>query len=578
MYKFITYIIILCTAINSSAQCYELVWADEFNGTAVDTDNWSYNEGASGWGNNELQNYTNRVQNSSVQNGHLRITALQENYQGANYTSARLLSRYKADFRYGRMEVRAQVPYGQGIWPAIWMMPTDELYGGWPRSGEIDIMEFLGHDVDKMYMTAHYGTSPADHQYQGGDYTMSGGDFSAGYHDYSVEWEPNIIRWFVDGVQRYQLTANDIAPYAWPFDQEFYFILNCAVGGNWPGPPDNTTVFPQYFDIEYVRVYQQLQDISIDGDISVFPNSNGITYSVPDINGATYNWTIPSGATLVSGQGTSAITLNWANTGGIVSVNLNTACGSQTYAVDVNVNTNVILNSGFEDGVNGWNTAAYDGAIANFNLDLNDPYVEDATMCVDVTALGPNFWNVQLSPGTYNLDVGQEYTLKFWAKGSANGQTISCAFINASTFYPYYGQTFTLSTVWQEYTYTFTNTISSTMLFNLDLGYQTGEICFDEVRLEADICTVEPEIINLPSTVNNAISVALNANPPGGTFSGPGVILNAFSPTLAGPGLHQIEYNYNDGGNCDITITESILVVNISYNFVNYNLGTINPE
>jgi beta-glucanase (GH16 family) len=241
---------------------WRLVWADEFespDGSAVDAKKWSFDLGAGGWGNGELQYYTDRVDNAYIQHGALVIRAQEEDYRGSRYTSARLVTRGKGDWLYGRVEVRAKIPYGQGIWPAIWMLPTDWEYGVWPRSGEMDIMEMVGHEPATVYGTLHYGVP---HTHTGDSYDLPGeGAFADDYHIFVIEWEPGEIRWYVDGYHYQTQTewftsSTKGSPHA-PFDEPFHLILNVAVGGAWPGFPDETTVFPQHMIVDYVRIYQK---------------------------------------------------------------------------------------------------------------------------------------------------------------------------------------------------------------------------------------------------------------------------------------------------------------------------------
>ena len=242
---------------------YQLVWHDEFNGTELDRNKWEYEVNAQGGGNNELQYYTDRPQNSFVKDGVLTIQALKETYTGAEgtreYTSARLKTINRGDWKYGWFELRARLPYGKGLWPALWMMPTDQVYGGWAASGEIDIVELLGHEPNKIYGTLHYGGSYPNNVHTGSSYTLTNGNFATSYHIFTLIWEANAMRWLVDGhlyqTQTQWYTSGQAFPA--PFDQRFYLILNVAVGGNWPGNPDNTTSFPQRLDVDYVRVFQK---------------------------------------------------------------------------------------------------------------------------------------------------------------------------------------------------------------------------------------------------------------------------------------------------------------------------------
>lgn len=247
-------------ACHSSEPQWELVWSDEFDGTQLNTANWSYQIMGDG-GNNEWQYYTSRPQNSWVSGGCLTIQANKENYYAEgrtyNYTSARLRTGGKQEFLYGRMEGRIKLPKGQGIWPAFWMMPADNVYGGWAASGEIDIMESV-NQAFSVYGTLHYGGSWPNNQHSGCPYG-NGTDFSQAFHVYAIEWEPNEFRWYVDGHLFCTRTNwwSSGGDYPAPFDQPFYFILNVAVGGNWPGYPDETTTFPQRMVVDWIRVYQK---------------------------------------------------------------------------------------------------------------------------------------------------------------------------------------------------------------------------------------------------------------------------------------------------------------------------------
>jgi len=242
---------------------WDLVWNDEFDGTTIDFTKWEHEVNGQGGGNNELQYYTDRELNSLIDDGKLVIRAFKETYTGPDgtreYTSARLRTKNKGDWKFGRFEIRAKLPIGQGLWPAIWMLPTDWIYGGWAASGEIDIMEMLGHDPQKVYGTLHYGGQYPNNVHSGDSYSLYVGSFSSAYHTFALEWEENEFRWYVDDVlyltQTSWSTTN--APYPAPFDQRFHILLNVAVGGNWPGNPDQTTTFPQTMIVDYVRVYKK---------------------------------------------------------------------------------------------------------------------------------------------------------------------------------------------------------------------------------------------------------------------------------------------------------------------------------
>jgi beta-glucanase (GH16 family) len=247
----------------------KLVWNDEFSGKGLDLNKWepmigdgtAY--GIPGWGNNELQFYTGRPDNVVVEEGFLRIRARRENYGGKQFTSARLRTLNKYEFRYGRIEARIQVPAGQGLWPACWMLPSNSPYGTWASSGEIDIMEMV-NAADRVHGTVHFGDVWPGQQSNGGSRSIS-----SGFHTYIVDWRPDEIVWSVDGVEYHRVTSMEWWSRVgfWnqraPFDTPFHLLLNVAVGGNWPGAPNQFTQFPAEMLVDYVRVYQYVPKLDI---------------------------------------------------------------------------------------------------------------------------------------------------------------------------------------------------------------------------------------------------------------------------------------------------------------------------
>ncbi|MDA9773737.1 family 16 glycosylhydrolase [Saprospiraceae bacterium] len=236
---------------------YTLNWQDEFNGSSIDLGCWTHEIGNSGWGNNELQYYTNEDGNSYLSDGSLIIEAKEEDYNGAPYTSARLITKDKKTFTHGRVDIRAILPEGQGIWPALWMLGNNISEVSWPACGEIDIMELVGHKPSETHGTAHWGNQGSPSTYKGNGYSLSGGaKFSDEFHVFSLIWEPNKITWFVDDNQFYNLSDTDVNG-NYPFNAPFFFIFNIAVGGNWPGYPDASTQFPQKMIVDYIRVFDK---------------------------------------------------------------------------------------------------------------------------------------------------------------------------------------------------------------------------------------------------------------------------------------------------------------------------------
>jgi len=235
------------------ASDWELAWSDDFDSSAIDSRNWTYDIGGGGWGNNELEYYTDRPENARIDNGNLVIEARAERYRNRGYTSARLKSQGLRSWTYGYVEARIHIPEGQGIWPAFWMLGEDITSVGWPNCGEIDIMENIGREPYTVHGTVHGpGYSGVDSV---GGFQNAPVPLANDYHVYAVEWSPSRIEWFLDDAPYFAVTPDDL-PGPWVFDHPFFVILNVAVGGYWPGNPDGTTVFPQRMLVDYVRVYQ----------------------------------------------------------------------------------------------------------------------------------------------------------------------------------------------------------------------------------------------------------------------------------------------------------------------------------
>ncbi len=245
---------------------YHLVWHDEFEGTKLNEADWNYEEHEVGWVNNELQEYVPSDKYAFVKDGELVIQPTKEldEYGVPRYTSGRVNTQNKHDIKYGWIEARLKVPTGKGFLPAFWMMPQDEdFYGQWPKCGEIDIMEVLGNSTTMNYGTLHYGEP---HKQNQGSYILDSGNFADEYHTFAVEWEPGVIRWYVDGNQYFEtsdwfsaVSGEEEKAYPAPFNQPFHVILNVAVGGDWPGKPDDSTPFDDRgsMHVDYVRMFQK---------------------------------------------------------------------------------------------------------------------------------------------------------------------------------------------------------------------------------------------------------------------------------------------------------------------------------
>jgi len=248
---------------NNEEKGWQLIWSDEFDYEGLpNSQKWGYDVGGHGWGNNELQFYTeNRIENSWVTGGVLYVQARREQYSGSEYTSARLISKGKGDWTYGRFEIRARLPEGRGTWPAIWMLPTDWTYGdgGWPDNGEIDIMEHVGYNPGVIHASTH--TDSYNHRLgTQKTATINMPDAQDEFHIYSLEWSADTIHVFIDSTKYFTQVNDGSGWQAWPFDKDFHLILNLAIGGDWGGVQGiDNSIFPQRLEIDYVRVYEWVE-------------------------------------------------------------------------------------------------------------------------------------------------------------------------------------------------------------------------------------------------------------------------------------------------------------------------------
>lgn len=247
MEKIIAFLFVglLCSAQKGNRK---LVWEENFNGSTLNEAHWNFEYGDHGWGNAERQNYGK--DNHSVANGVLTITAKK---QGQSYSSTRITTKGKKEFRYGYMEARAKLPVGKGIWPAFWMLGSNISEAGWPKGGEIDILEYIGREPDMVYTTIH---TQDTHGANASSQKTRFDDIEEGFHLFACEWDAEKIKFFVDDKLVYTYQPKTKTENNWPFDQPFFFILNMAVGGNFGGPEVDDAIFPQQFTVDYVKVYQ----------------------------------------------------------------------------------------------------------------------------------------------------------------------------------------------------------------------------------------------------------------------------------------------------------------------------------
>ena len=338
MKKSIIYSALFLSALSQCfAQCDVLVWEDNFDGNQLNTEFWNYDLGNGcpdlcGWGNNEPQIYTNDESNVKVEDGFLKLIGQHNPGGNPEYTSGKLTTKDKITSHSGRFEARIKMPVGQGMWPAFWLLPNDQVYGRWPLSGEIDITEMVGYEPGTTHGTIHYGGSWPFNQYTGESTNSPGGNLNNQFHTYAVEWSETEIKWFFDGQLFSVRNTSNLGSFPWPFDQDYYVILNLALGGNWPGYPDASTVFPQELVVDYVRLYQGPETAFIKGDADLLQSGTVESYSIPNWEGAAVNWTVVGGE-IQSGQGSSEIQILWNETD-VHELSADVAFGDCNFSID----------------------------------------------------------------------------------------------------------------------------------------------------------------------------------------------------------------------------------------------------
>jgi beta-glucanase (GH16 family) len=485
-----TIVLVVCGG-TLRAQSKVLVWSDEFNETAIDLTRWRLGQGTS---NDNLQYYTGRPENAQISGGMLQIIARKESYAGMNYTSALLQTQHAVYWRYGRMEARIKLPGSPGFVPAFWMLPEDDRYGWWPYSGEIDVMEYPTTQGGTVYGTAHSqahssftGTAPLGS-------TIAVGDAESAFHVYAIEWSPQQVDFFVDA-NKYFTVVNERTGHAgWPFDQPFFAILNLAVGGGWVGTPTASTMFPAVMLVDYVRVYQLPGDIGMAGRDFVAPQAQAGIYSLPQVAGATYAWAVPPTAQIVSGQGTSAITVNWGSIAGDISAIVNTLSGPVTCTFRVEVSKNLLKNGGFEKGVKYWKGSMASAANGSFALDTSTVSHTGQSIRAVVVGVLANPWDAQISQPGFTLDAGKQYEVSLWARSAIAGAKLNAAVINTLTYALFGSLSCTLSRTWTRFSFQFTAGQSAAASLNLDLGVQPATYFCDDisvVKLENGTGTAE---------------------------------------------------------------------------------------
>lgn len=457
-----------------------LVWSDEFDGTGLpDADKWSFQTdgNAWGWGNGEDQFYTEgRTENARQENGALVITALKEPAGGKEYTSARIDTKGKAEWRYGRFEARMKLPGGRGIWPAFWMMPAADTYGSWPASGEIDIMEFFGFIPDTTLATIH--TARYNHKigtHKGTRYRCD--TLHSEFHLYVVEWFPDHLDFYFDDVKLFTYNKEKGGPTVWPFDRPFYLILNNAVGGDWcrQNGGIGDTPFPQKLVVDYVRVYKQRTgekvflstQVTAGGEIVFLEGDNrgqsGDHLRIRAVPKAGYRFAGWYGD--LSGQEPEREFRMFEN---------------MTVMASFVPETEILSNGDFWGRLQEWNTwVDTSAAAARF-------VPEDRALTVVVEKAPPKDWQIQLS-APVRLEQGKTYRLRFSARTRWGKIPLRAGFNqNHEPWTGYHSETVTLTRNWTDYEIilTMTEPDDPNSRIEFDLGARKGVLYLDRISLE----------------------------------------------------------------------------------------------
>lgn len=404
MYKIILLLLIIVFPFLIQAQKYVMVWNDEFNSTGLpDSTKWSYESGKIR--NNELQYYTvNRLENARIEDSVLIIEARKEKYNGADYTSASIISKGIGDWKYGKIEISAKVPTGKGTWPALWMMPTNSEYGTWPRSGEIDIMEYVGFDPQFLYYTCHFeGTNGTGHQSSGTKSASISNPFNK-FIKFAIIWTPDKIEWYANDVKYLTYTKKSDDYRTWPFNKEFYLILNLAYGGSWGASAGiDDTKLPHKFLIDYVRVYQW-QETEGPFSISVQSTKHGKVEISPVMDLYPENTEVTVTAIPDSGYQLKAWEYQGRANPYTFIVNRNVVLNPLFYNPK-----NLIINGEFDLSYSKWDFYNYNTQTVNFS-----PSVVDSTFVFDITKSSGTDWHAGFQQLGLSLEKA-EYKLTFEA-------------------------------------------------------------------------------------------------------------------------------------------------------------------
>lgn len=459
-----------------SAQDWVLVWSDEFNIPGLPDENkWSYDVGGGGWGNNELQYYTQkREENARIEDSTLIIEMRKVAFQENDYTSARLVSKNKGDWLYGRLEVCAKLPSGKGTWPAIWMLPTDWEYGQWPASGEIDIMEHVGYDQGVIHATVH--TADLNHTkgtQVGKSITVD--DCSDQFHVYSIEWSAGKIDAFVDGNKYFTFENSGEGYETWPFNKRFHLLLNIAFGGDWGGAQgiDNSIVSARFY-IDYVRVYQKAENGPVSLTVSSTPGGKVI------IDPLKTDYLSGDKVVALADPDSGYEFQSWAGDYHSTSNPLSfVIIGNTSLKANFCPKGEMVINGGFDNGLNSWTQWSNTGTSAVTE-------VKDGSFKISISSAGENDWDLQLSQAGMKMVAGNRYriSLRAWAEGE---RTITVRVnMTVPPHSAWYSKVVSINSSPQNYVYEFimTDQNDDNARIEFDFGKSTVTSYIDDVSLK----------------------------------------------------------------------------------------------
>lgn len=554
--------LILCFSIYAYPQKWVKVWSDEFNTPGLpDSTKWDFESGK-GY-NNELQYYTyKRSENARIEDTTLIIEARKEIYSGSNYTSARLISRYKGDWLYGKFEFSAKVPGGKGTWPAIWMMPTYDEYGGWPKSGEIDIMEYVGWDANKLYFTTHYeGTNGTGHQSSGSNTSAISQPYNQ-YIKFTLIWSPTKMEWYANDKKYFTYNKTADNSKVWPFNKMFYLILNLAYGGDWGGQNGiDDTKLPHKFYIDYARVYQ-LQETAGPFSLTVEPAIGGsveVSPNQPDYAEGTL-------VTLTAKPADGYKFTKWLHLGSANPIQIDLSKNWEITPAFQKENE-LILNGDFSQGLKDWEGLyIYDPTtIAASSSVVDEVYV------ANITNPGTANWHVVGQQFNLPVTQGTTYNISFDA-WSENPNTMDVLLSkNYGDYGNYYTTVKNITTTPQKYIWQLKMNSPSddNCRFGFGFGKFTGKVYIDNVSIEKVAPTGTTELqqtdgiyvfpnpgsgeISIVSHASEAFPATINLYNLQGQL-----VSNLFENQLLGSG-HQLSFNLKD-----FRVTKGIYLLTIS--------------